>query len=262
MGHLGPLAATTTDAAITWGIIAGADPKEPDTMHQPQPTLVGWDNLNLSDITLGVYDDWFNHATEDQVAGNQAMLNKFKEMGAKVIEITVPNLEMGKIAHLVAIASEMAQAMDEYHAEHHKEHGLDVRTNLTMIRSLSTIDYVKAMRVRTQMMEDFGEILKNVDAIITPATGIPAPPITKGTLPWGESDLGQLTAIARYALYANLTGLPSIAFPVGYNSQGLPLSMQAIGRPWDEVTMLRLALAAEQTVERQKPEKFYSILDM
>jgi aspartyl-tRNA(Asn)/glutamyl-tRNA(Gln) amidotransferase subunit A len=57
-----------------------------------------------------------------------------------------------------------------------------------------------------------------------------------------------------------LTGLPAISFPAGYNGAGLPLGMQAIGRAWQERTLLRLALAAEQAVQRQAPRVHYGIL--
>lgn len=59
---------------------------------------------------------------------------------------------------------------------------------------------------------------------------------------------------------ANLTGLPAISFPAGYNEAGLPIGMQAMGRAWEEPTLLRLALAAEQVVERQAPEVYYEIV--
>jgi Asp-tRNA(Asn)/Glu-tRNA(Gln) amidotransferase A subunit family amidase len=59
---------------------------------------------------------------------------------------------------------------------------------------------------------------------------------------------------------ANLTGLPAISFPAGYNEAGLPIGMQAMGRAWEEPTLLRLALVAEQAVERQAPRVYYGIL--
>ena len=70
-----------------------------------------------------------------------------------------------------------------------------------------------------------------------------------------------LNEIMRFATPANFTGLPAISFPAGCNPAGLPIGIQAIGRAWDEATLLRLALAAGQVVERQKPQVFYDILN-
>jgi Asp-tRNA(Asn)/Glu-tRNA(Gln) amidotransferase A subunit family amidase len=64
----------------------------------------------------------------------------------------------------------------------------------------------------------------------------------------------------RFVTVANLTGLPAISFPAGYNAQDLPIGMQAIGRAHGEATLLRLALAAERVVQRQEPRLFYPVL--
>jgi Asp-tRNA(Asn)/Glu-tRNA(Gln) amidotransferase A subunit family amidase len=142
-----------------------------------------------------------------------------------------------------------------------KEHGLDVRVNLALARQLAATDYVLAQRVRTRMMNHFHEAFQQVDMVITPSTAIAAPPIKKGALPDGDSDLTTTIEIMRFATTANLTGHPAISFPVGYTQKGLPIGMQAIGRPWEESTLLRMALAAEQVVERKAPQVYYKLLD-
>ncbi len=96
--------------------------------------------------------------------------------------------------------------------------------------------------------------------IMTPSTALPAPLIPQAALPDGDSDLSTLMEIIRFATPANMTGLPAISFPVGYTEDNLPLGMQAIGRPWQEPTLLRMALAAERVVDRKSPELFYRIL--
>ena len=63
------------------------------------------------------------------------------------------------------------------------------------------------------------------------------------------------------AVAANFTGLPAISFPAGYDAGGLPVGFQAIGRPWSEHTLLRLANLAERVVERRKPQVYYTVLD-
>jgi Asp-tRNA(Asn)/Glu-tRNA(Gln) amidotransferase A subunit family amidase len=86
-----------------------------------------------------------------------------------------------------------------------------------------------------------------------------APSIKSDALPDGESDLSVLTEIMRFANPANLTGLPAITFPAGYD-QGLPVGFQVMGRPWEEHVLLRLAHAAAQVVERKAPHVHFNIL--
>lgn len=261
VAHIGPLAATATDAALAWAAIAGPDAKDPHSLHQPAPTLAGWDNSDLRGLALGVFWPWFRHAAPEVVAACEALLlQQFVEMGAEVREVTLPDLEAGRVAHTITIAGEMTQALAHTYAEHHTDHGLDVRINLALARQFTARDYIKAQQVRTHMMTAFDAALADVNAIVTPSTAIPAPPVSEAALAGGESDLTTLMEIMRFTPPANMTGHPAISFPAGYTEAGMPIGFQAIGRPWDEATLLRLALAAETVVERQKPRVYFDLL--
>lgn len=260
VAHIGPLAATATDAALAHGVVAGPDLKDPVSLHQPSPTLAGWDNLDLCDLTLGVFWPWFRHASADTVSVCEALLAEFEGMGAEVREIAIPELEAARMAHLITISGEIAQAVDRYRRDHGREHSLELRIKLALARECSARDYVQAQRARTRAMTHFGQALREVDVIMTPTTGLAAPVIRKAALPHGDSDLTTVIEIVRFVTPANLTGLPAISFPVGYNDAGLPIGMQAMGGAWQEHTLLRLALAAEQVVVRQKPRLWYRIL--
>ena len=260
IAHVGPLAFSAADAALTYAVIAGPDPKDPTSLHQPLPALKGWDDLNLKGLNLGVYWEWFRHADAEVVAACDAMLREYKKMGCRIVEIVIPNLEANRVAHSVTITSEMAQAMQATYDEHHREHGLDVRINLALARQFTATDYVTAQRIRTRMMRHFQNAFRQADMILTPTAGIAAPEIKKGALPDGESDLTTTIEIMRFATAANMTGFPAITFPVGYTQKGLPIGLQVIGRAWDEANLLRMALAAEQVVERKRPQVYYQIL--
>ncbi len=216
VAHIGPLAGSAADAALTYALIAGPDPKDTTSLHQPLPSLKGWDNTNLKGLKLGVYWPWFRHADTEVVAACEAMLKEYEKMGCEIVEVVIPNLEANRVAHSITITSEMAQAMNETYGEHHKEHGLDVRVNLALARQFSATDYLTAQRIRTRMIDHFKNAFQQVDMILTPTTGISAPEIKKGALPEGESDLTTTIEIMRFATAANMTGLPAITFPVGY----------------------------------------------
>jgi Asp-tRNA(Asn)/Glu-tRNA(Gln) amidotransferase A subunit family amidase len=261
VAHIGPLAGTASDTALAYAVMAGPDLRDPNSLHQPLPTLENWNQLNLRGLKLGVYKQWFQHADPEVVAACETMLKRFADMGAEIREIVIPDLELNRTAQTVTIVSEMVQAMSYTYAEHHREHGLDVRLNLALGRAFNAQDYLLAQRARTRIINNFNRVLKEVDMILTPTTGIAAPPIPKGALPSGNSDLSTTIEIMRFVTTANMTGLPAISFPVGYTANGLPIGMQAIGRPWQESSLLRLAVNAEQAVERKEPQVYFKVLD-
>ena len=76
------------------------------------------------------------------------------------------------------------------------------------------------------------------------------------------SDLGRTMETMRFAFVSNLTGHPAISFPAGYDSTGLPIGMQAIGRAWSERLLLRLAAFADTLVERRRPQRYYAPLEI
>lgn len=260
VAHLGPIAATATDTALAYAVMAGPDLRDPNTLHQPLPSLENWDQLNLNGLKLGVYKQWFQHADAEVVAACDTMLRRFEDMGAEIVEITIPDLELNRIAHSVTILAEMSQAMSYTYPDHHKEHGLDVRLNLALARATSSQDYLLAQRARTRIINNFKHVFNQVDLILTPTTAIAAPAIPKDALPDGNSDLTTTIEIMRFVTAGNMTGLPAISFPVGYAKNGLPIGMQAMGRAWEEHTLLRLAVNAEKVLERKEPRVYYKFL--
>ena len=259
VAHLGPIGATVADVALTYAAIAGPDPQDAMSQHQPPVTLDGWDSGDLRGLTLGVYREWFNHAVPDIVAANNEMLDRLAQAGAQIREIEIPGLEAMRVAHVITILSEMAASMDNLGAKP-SDFGAATRINLVLGRAFTARDYVQAQRVRTQAMAAFDRIYEEVDVIVTPATAVTAPSIPTGGLTYGWSDLSVVTEVMRFVVPGNLAGLPAITFPVGYDAQGLPIGMQAMGRAWEEHLLLRAAYAAEQVVERKRPSLHYPIL--
>ena len=260
VAHLGAIGATAEDVALMYATIAGADAYDPATQFQPALSLERFADADLRGVTLGIYPAWFEHASPAMVAECKKLVAGLAELGAHIREIEIPELEAARVAHVITITSEMATAMERYAATHRADFGLDVRTNLALARAFTARDYVRAQRVRTRTIAHFERALTQVDAIITPATGITAPIIPNDALPAGESDLTTLTEIMRFVTPANFTGHPAIAFPAGYDAHGLPVGAQIIGRYWREDVLLRLARAAEQIVARRKPQTHYAVL--
>ena len=120
---------------------------------------------------------------------------------------------------------------------------------------------MQAQRVRAHACAVFGEILTGVDAILTPTVGCVSEPIPEDALALGESNLRLTSKIMRFAGPANLTGLPAISFPIGYDDNGLPIGLQAMGNAFEEGLLLKVAIASESFVSRRRPRVFQSPLD-
>jgi Asp-tRNA(Asn)/Glu-tRNA(Gln) amidotransferase A subunit family amidase len=256
--HLGPLAACLEDAALGYAIMAGPDPREPNSLAQPPVNLADWNRADLQGVRIGVDKDWFNHAAPGVVKVCLEMLEKLRSAGAEVINIAIPELDEMRIAHTLTILSEMAICLQSYRGQRGLQ-GYDVRLSLALAESLFATDYLQAQRMRTRALAIFREIFHKVDVIISPATALTAQLIPTNGRACGWSDLGTETEMMRFACAGNLTGLPAISFPAGYDENGLPVGMQAMGRHWEEHLLLRVAYNAGLALERRNPERYYRI---
>jgi len=260
IGSVGPIASTAIDAAIAYSFLAGPDKRQSCTQVQPAVDLKNFKNTNLEGVKLGIFNSWFNHASEDVVKCCEQMINSFKSQGAEVNEIEIPHLDEIRVSHAVTITTEMFTSLKTFLNPFSQPFGLDAFINLTLAKRISGSDYVKAQCVRARMIRNLNNIFKDVDAIVTPSTACTAPPILSDALINGESDLKTLTELMRFVPEANLGGFPAISFPVGYDAKGLPVGMQLMGRPWEESFLLRMAKISENYFVRHPPMMRFSLL--
>jgi Asp-tRNA(Asn)/Glu-tRNA(Gln) amidotransferase A subunit family amidase len=261
VAHVGPIGATVADVAIGYGVMSGTDGHDANTYWQRPPTLDGVANANLSGVRVGVYKPWFEHASPAIVAACTRAVDALREMGASIVDIEIPDLELVRVAHLVTIIAEMATAHVELYRKHRNEYAHDTRLNLAIARALLGLDVIHASRIRTRISRNFADVLRRVDVIATPTTGCTAPPIAQDSLATGESNLTITDQIMRFAPVGNLAGLPALTLPVGYDADGLPIGLQLMGRAWDEALLLRIGLALEPRIERRTPRVHTRLLD-
>lgn len=261
LAHVGPIGATARDVALGYAVMAGPDMKDVNSLGQPLPNLEIFGDRDLSGLTIGIYPEWFDDGDEEIVPACRKIVDGLVEAGARVKEIEIPELGLLRTVHLVTIISEMAAAHIDYYARHRKDYGLDTRLNLALARRLTSYDYIHAQRHRVRLSGHFARALKEVDVIATPATGCTAPVISEKSLKTGESNLTVTDRIMRFCPPANLTGLPAISFPAGYDSANLPIGFQVIGRHWSEALLLRIADTAEAFVGRQPPKVHTRLLE-
>jgi Asp-tRNA(Asn)/Glu-tRNA(Gln) amidotransferase A subunit family amidase len=261
VAYLGPIAASVSDCERAFALVAGSDPGDPHSLGHPPVELDGAAPGSLQGVRLGIYRPWFAHATSEVVQRCDSLVRALVDRGATLHEVEIPELDAMRVAHIVTITGEMAAAMLPYYGAHRRDFSLDARVNLVIAGTSTAGEYVTAQRIRTRAMAAFARAFMGVDAIITPATGQVAPRIDPAAIPDGGSDLSMTTEVMRFAFASNFTGHPAISFPAGYSDGGLPIGMQAIGRPWGERMLFRIARAAEQVVERRAPRRWYPTLE-
>eukprot|EP01113_Clastostelium_recurvatum_P044479 TRINITY_DN7517_c0_g1_i5.p1 TRINITY_DN7517_c0_g1~~TRINITY_DN7517_c0_g1_i5.p1 ORF type:complete len:616 (-),score=160.59 TRINITY_DN7517_c0_g1_i5:216-2027(-) len=266
VAHLGPIGSCVQDVAIGYAAMAGRDAHFKAGMLQPDVVLPDLDTIvksrggqSLSGIRIGIYDEWFQHADSDVVQACMRSVRSLEALGATIEKIEIPYLEEARLAHVMSIISEMSANMEMYRRHHINDMGLDVRVSLAAARTLTSIDYIQANRMRTVMMNELRSIFKNVDVIATPTNAITAPAIPEGSLETGQSNVTSVGKLMRFVSLANLTGNPAISVPVGYQGD-LPIGLQFMGRWWEEALLLKVAALVERGVERRLPQRHYKIL--
>ncbi len=187
------------------------------------------------------------------------MVAEFEKAGAELVEVSIPELDAMRVAHAITILSEMAACMRNY-PEHGKDFADSTRLSLVLGSEMTAHDYIQAQRMRTRALKIFERVFQDVDVILTPGTALPAPLVPPQALSNGWSDLSITTELMRFVYPGNFTGLPAISFPVGYNQDGMPVSMQAMGRHWDEALLLRVAYNAELRFTRRLPPVYFDLL--
>ena len=253
VSHMGTLCSSVTDTAVLYDVIAGPDNNCALTINQPSVTLCNVSNMLLNDITIGIYNEWFEDADTSVVLTCKKALKSLEALGASIVEIKVPELEEIRVAHLITIASEICSTMAVDLDEHFDDFNLETLIAACGGYCMTSVQYVTAQKQRTRAIESIKKIFKQVDCVVTPASGCVAPRIVKEALARGEIDATTSGILMKFMLVGNFTGIPGVVVPVGYDKDGLPISLQIMGRWWEEHVILRVAHAVEDGVEYQPP---------
>jgi len=260
VGHVGPLGATVRDVALAYALMAGPEAGDYDSLHQPPVHLTEFGNDDLRGMRIGFYRPWVEHAWPEVTRTVWDALDVFRERGAEIVEVAIPELDNARIAQAITILCEMATAMERYDAEHRRDYGLGVRINLALARALTGRDYVQAQRMRTRFQRHLANVFGKVDVVVTPTTALPAPPIASDVFPRGESNLDVTSGLMRFAFPANLAGNPALSVPGGYDAKSRPIGIQLMGRPWEEHVLLRVGEVLERRVARKPPVVYTHLL--
>ncbi|KAK9162258.1 hypothetical protein Syun_003160 [Stephania yunnanensis] len=238
VGMVGVLASTVEDSLIVYAAISGQLSSNP-TALLPTVDLPLLNKSNfISKVKMAKYREWFNDCNNGIRECCEKALDKLCSLyGWETVEVTIPEIEVMRLAHYTTIGSECTTALSSYMKKlKTKELGWDARVALRVYRSFSSKEYLMAQRIRSRQMHTYKEIFKKADVIVSPTTG--------------------------YQIAGNFLGLPAVTVPVGYDNLGMPIGLQLIGKPWSESTLIRMSFALQElcSSSNRKPKVFYDLL--
>ncbi|XP_058091298.1 fatty acid amide hydrolase-like isoform X2 [Magnolia sinica] len=191
VGMVGILAATVEDALIAYAAMSGDLPSNEPTALLPRVNIPLLKSTHsISNVKLAKYGEWFNDCNDEiRSCCNQALDRLCMQYGWKTMEVTVPEIEVMRLAHYSTIGSECTASLGPLLEKLNiKESGWDARVALRIYRSFSSKEYLNAQRIRNRQMHFHMKIFKKADVIVTPTTGVTAYPIKSDALKYGELD--------------------------------------------------------------------------
>ena len=251
LDHAGPLTRTVGDAAHLLNVLAGYDPADPACQDQPVHDYTKALGKPIKGLRIGVCRNHFFERNDVDVehAVEQAIAD-LATQGATVHEFRLPLLDYGLGAiFAIELASSTAYHDVSLRAGRTAHFQPDVRTLVEIGRFVTAADYLKAEQYRTVLMDEFRKVFERVDVMVTPTTPITAWKIGDWHVDVGGQQESVLAASWRFTYPFNLTGLPAVSVPCGFDRRGLPIGLQIAARPYDEMTLLRVAHAYERTHE-------------
>jgi aspartyl-tRNA(Asn)/glutamyl-tRNA(Gln) amidotransferase subunit A len=237
----GPMAWTAQDVALVLQAIAGFDPRDPTSGRAPVPDYSQALQGDIKGKVIGVPRAFVKSpemgVQSEVMAGFERALATLESLGAGIADVEIPHLELATFASFVIYACEFFGAnMDDI------PNFLDVGPLMRIARlclgaATPSADYLQAQRLRTRYMEDVARVFERVDMLATPGE-----PTTARAFPPTDGPARLIPQMGpTFAAIFNLTGQPALCVPCGFDSRGLPMSLQLAGRSWDEGTLLRAA---------------------
>lgn len=250
LDHVGVLTASVCDAAVVLQAIAGHDQLDACAVRIPTADYSNGLDAGVEGLRIGIPTGFFFQRVADDVTRPvTAALSVLQSAGAKLRDVCVPLSEyLEATAHTILLPEAAA-----YHRELFQQQGHmysdDVRARLQAGRMVPATDYSDALRTRALVRSRWAGMFGDIDVLASPAVPVTAPRVGQTTCDWSDGTSEPVgRSLARLALAANIAGLPALSVPCGLSSQGMPVGIQIIGRPFEEVTVLRVGRAYEQAV--------------
>ncbi|HEY2481499.1 MAG TPA: Asp-tRNA(Asn)/Glu-tRNA(Gln) amidotransferase subunit GatA [Caulobacteraceae bacterium] len=277
LDQAGPLAKSVDDAALLLRSMSGHDPKDSTSLPVETPDFPAFVGKSVKGLRIGVPKEYRVDGMPAEIEALWARgVEWLRDAGCTITEVSLPHTKYALPAYYIIAPAEASSNLARYDGmrygaraqgatlaevyQHTRSSGFgdEVKRRIligTYVLSAGYYDayYLKALKVRRRIADDFNRAFGVVDALLTP------------TAPSAAFGLGENSAdpIAMYlndifTVTVNLAGLPAISVPGGLDSQGLPLGLQVIGRALDEGSLFSLAGAIEKAAGfASKPDRWW-----
>ncbi len=248
LDHAGPLTRTVADIASMMQVLAGYDAADPACQAQPVPDYAKPLNRSVRRLKIGICrNHFFENLQEDVEHAVEEAIADLAKAGAQVRDLKIPLLEYGLGAiFAIELSSSTAYHDASLRTGRVPHYQPDVRMLVEMGRLVTGPDYLKAEQYRSALMDEYRKVFESVDVVIGPTTPITAWKRGEWTVQVAGKPESVLAASWRFTYPYNLTGLPAISVPCGFDRDGLPIGLQIAARPFDEANVLRVAHAYER----------------
>jgi aspartyl-tRNA(Asn)/glutamyl-tRNA(Gln) amidotransferase subunit A len=246
----GPITKTVLDAAILLQAMAGHDPRDPSSVDVPVPDYPACLTDDLRGVRVGVLAGCLSAPIDPEVASAfTEAVRVIDGLGATVMEVELPHAAFTSVVGTVLPYVENHTKRRELLVTRADDLNTAYRRVLTVSQFLTAGDYTVAQRARGVIIREFARAHETADVIVTPAVPFAA-------ARFDELDATVRAQAGRYVRASNVTGLPAAVIPCGFTRQGLPISLQIMGRAFEEVLILQVAHAYERATpwHTQKPE--------
>lgn len=270
LDQAGPMTRTVRDAAIMLQSMAGFDAKDSTSVNMPVPNFEAALTGDIRGLRVGIPKEYRVEGMPAEIERVwQQGIEWLKAAGAVPVEISLPHTKYALATYYVVAPAECSSNLarydgvrfglrvegkdlqEMYENTRGEGFGKEVRRRImigTYVLSAGYYDayYLKAQKVRARIAEDFTKAYEQCDIILTPTA-----PSTAFAIGEKQDDPIAMYLNDVFTVPASLAGLPGISVPAGLASDGLPLGLQLIGRPFDEETVLRVAGVMEQAAGAQ-----------
>ncbi|MGC9292093.1 MAG: Asp-tRNA(Asn)/Glu-tRNA(Gln) amidotransferase subunit GatA [Acidobacteriaceae bacterium] len=266
LDRVGPFTSTVRDAAILLGVMAGHDPLDATSSHQPVPDYTADLDKPVTGLRVGVPREYFSEGLDAEVrTAIEKTMDQLRAAGCTLHNVSLPHTQYAIPTYYVLATAEASSNLARfdgvrygyrtpqaetlgamYRRTRDGGFGAEVKRRIllgTYVLSAGYYDayYRKAQQVRTLLTRDFLQAFGQVDVLLTPTAPTPAFRLGEKT----DDPLSMYLADI-YTVTASLAGICGISVPCGASSEGLPIGAQVLGRHFDEATVLRVAQAIEQ----------------